>query len=76
MKDGKAKRSQPKAKPAPKKKKPAAKTVVDAGALDNETHRIERRVASLRDKLRIALDDPEKRQQMVEAIRMMMNKEQ
>jgi hypothetical protein len=43
--------------------------------LDAETLRLQKRVAEIRDKLRVALDDPEKRQQMVEAIRVMMRSE-
>src|SRR5581483_3465526 len=64
-----------------KNKKAAAKNssssqqaVQDApvAILDDETLRTQRRVAQLRDKLRHALDDPEKRKQMVDAIRVMM----
>jgi len=62
MKDGKSKPPKSKAKPA--KPEPV---------LDAETLATQRRVAQLRDKIRHALDDPEKRQQMVEAIRVMMH---
>jgi hypothetical protein len=64
MKDGKSKPPKGKNKTAP----PEAEPILDA-----ETLRIQRRVAQLRDKIRHALDDPEKRQQMVEAIRIMMH---
>ena len=47
-----------------------------AAILDDETLRTQRRVAQLRDKLRHAMDDPEKRKQMVDAIRVMMRGEE
>jgi hypothetical protein len=59
----------------PSKKKKAADSNAPAPILDEETMRTQRRVAQLRDKLRNALDDPEKRKQMVEAIRSMMRDE-
>jgi hypothetical protein len=64
MKDGKSK--------PPKGKVKAAKQAPEP-LLDAETLATQRRVAQLRDKIRHALDDPEKRQQMVEAIRVMMH---
>jgi hypothetical protein len=48
----------------------------DAPILDAETRRDQLRIAKARDKLRMALDDPEKRKQMVEAIRAMMRSEE
>jgi len=72
--ENKPKENKPKSKsvkPARPKKKAAA-SEAPAPILDAETRRTQRRVAQLRDKLRHALDDPEKRKQMVEAIRFMM----
>jgi len=69
MKNGKPK--------APKKKAQKGEKAAAAPPppLDAETLRTQRRVAQLRDKIRHALDDPDKRQQMVEAIRSMMQTE-
>ena len=47
----------------------------DAEVFDAETKRAQMRVAKTRDKLSKALEDPEMRQQMVEAIRRMMHKD-
>jgi hypothetical protein len=66
MKGGKSKPPKGKKTTAPSEPPPL---------LDAETLRTQRRVAQLRDKIRHALDDPEKRQQMVEAIRTMMHGE-
>lgn len=64
MKNGKSKPPKGKAKAVKQAPEPA---------LDTETLATQRRVAQLRDKIRHALDDPEKRQQMVDAIRVMMH---
>lgn len=47
----------------------------DTEVFDAATKRAQKRVAKTRDKLAKALEDPEMRQQMVEAIRRMMNKD-
>ena len=66
MKGGKSKPPKGKGKAAPQETAPV---------LDEETLRTQRRVAQLRDKIRHAMDDPEKRKQMVDAIRIMMHGE-
>ncbi|TAL01680.1 MAG: hypothetical protein EPO08_09590 [Rhodospirillaceae bacterium] len=71
MKDGKAKPGKAKEKSTAKKKAAATGDPI----FDAETRRAQLRVAKARDKLRMALDDPEKRKQMVEAIRTMMRGE-
>lgn len=72
MKNGKSKPPKTKGQAAKKAAASSAMPNVNAPILDAETRRTQRRVAQLRDKIRHALDDPEKRQQMVEAIRSMM----
>lgn len=47
----------------------------DTEVFDAETKRAQRRVARTRDKLTKALEDPEMRKQMVEAIRQMMHRD-
>ena len=47
----------------------------DAEPFDAATKRAQKRVAKTRDKLAKALEDPEMRRQMVEAIRAMMRKD-
>jgi hypothetical protein len=59
-------------KPKSGKGKRPGKNDAPPPPLDAEALRLQHRVAEIRDKLRVALDDPEKRQQMVEAIRSMM----
>jgi len=54
-----------------KNRKPPAN---DAEVFDAETKRTQRRIARTRDKISKALEDPEMRKQMVEAIRAMMHK--
>jgi hypothetical protein len=46
-----------------------------ADVIDAETRRTQRRVAKTRDKLSKALEDPDMREQMVAAIRAMMQKD-
>ena len=57
--------------------KGAAKDAANDGGktaeiFDADTRRAQLRVAKMRDKLRKAMDDPEMRKQMVNAMRMMM----
>jgi hypothetical protein len=77
MKSGK-----PKAHKAPRATKKPAKTkrpptpaAGESPLGDADARRRQLRVANLRDKIRHALDDPDKRQQLVEAIRVMMRGE-
>jgi hypothetical protein len=56
----------------PSGSKGGPKAANDAEVFDAETKRAQRRVAKTRDKLHKALQDPDMRQQMVEAIRQMM----
>ncbi len=78
MKPGKPKAPAKAPKKNPKKKKSGGQPVpaVEEAALgDADARRQQVRVANLRDKIRHALDDPDKRQQLVEAIRVMMRGE-
>ncbi len=58
-----------------RKPPPAKDAANDAEVFDKETKRTQMRVAKTHDKLSKALDDPEMRKQMVEAIRRMMSKD-
>jgi len=78
------KKGKPKAPAKSPKKKTKAQfkaqgkaiTVTEDSPLgDAEARRRQVRVANLRDKIRTALDDPDKRQQLVDAIRTMMRGE-
>ena len=77
MKRDKPKPSSKQPRKPVKPQKPTKTTAAKAEELlgDADTRRSQRRVAMLRDKIRVAMDDPNKRQQIVEAIRVMMREE-
>ncbi len=76
MASGKKDGRQPKSKKPKRKGKKglgadARTNVIPAAELDDK--RAEKRVAALREKLRKSMEDPDMRNQMVRAIRIMMN---